>query len=372
MRKLLVFILLQLPFFIYAQEQLNLKGELNSSLNKKKIYLVHIADMQEKIDSAEVLNGKFELNINLKQPSIAIIILNHDGSALESKTPKDISRFYIEPGNALLKGKDSVATAKISGLNILKENEDFTAKTKVIEDKLTALNKEFLNLPEEDKNQESIAKSFQKRFLTLLSERKEVLSAFIKANPQSYISLYSLNNDLATEDMNVPQIKELYDAISPFLKENTMAKVLEAKLEQAKVTGLGVDATDFEEKTTENISVKLSSYKGKYVLVDFWASWCGPCRQENPNLVQAFNKFKNKGFDILGVSIDTNKDAWKKAIKTDNLTWIQLLDTTKEIAELYSISSIPQNYLIDPSGKIIAKNLRGDALEEKLEEIFQQ
>jgi peroxiredoxin len=171
--------------------------------------------------------------------------------------------------------------------------------------------------------------------------------------------------------MNVPQVKELYNAISPFLKENTMAKVLEAKLEQAKITGLGVDATDFEEKTLENVSVKLSSYKGKYVLVDFWASWCGPCRQENPNLVAAFNRFKNKGFEILGVSIDTNKDAWKKAIKTDNLTWVQLLDTTKEIAELYSISSIPQNYLIDPSGKIIAKNLRGDALEEKLEEIFQ-
>jgi peroxiredoxin len=371
MRKLLVFILLQLPYFIYAQEQLNIKGELSSSQNKKKVYLVHIADMQEKIDSAEVFNGKFEFNINLKQPSIAIMLLNHDGTALESKTPKDILRFFIEPGKAILKGKDSIATAKISGLSILKENEEFTEATKPIEDKLTALNKEFQNLPEEEKNQENVAKGFQKRFLKLLEERKVILSAFIKANPQSYISLYSLNNDLATEDMNVPQVKELYNAISPFLKENTMAKVLEAKLEQAKITGLGVDATDFEEKTLENVSVKLSSYKGKYVLVDFWASWCGPCRQENPNLVAAFNRFKNKGFEILGVSIDTNKDAWKKAIKTDNLTWVQLLDTTKEIAELYSISSIPQNYLIDPSGKIIAKNLRGDALEEKLEEIFQ-
>jgi hypothetical protein len=147
MRKLLVFILLQLPYFIYAQEQLNIKGELSSSQNKKKVYLVHIADMQEKIDSAEVFNGKFEFNINLKQPSIAIMLLNHDGTALESKTPKDILRFFIEPGKAILKGKDSIATAKISGLSILKENEEFTEATKPIEDKLTALNKEFQNLP---------------------------------------------------------------------------------------------------------------------------------------------------------------------------------------------------------------------------------
>jgi thiol-disulfide isomerase/thioredoxin len=119
----------------------------------------------------------------------------------------------------------------------------------------------------------------------------------------------------------------------------------------------------------------LSSYKGKYVLIDFWASWCGPCRQENPNVVKAYNKYKTKKFTIIGVSLDKPgaKDAWMSAIKNDGLTWTQVSDLQfwdNKAAKLYGITSIPQNFLLDPTGKIIAKNLRGGDLEAKLAEIF--
>jgi peroxiredoxin len=119
--------------------------------------------------------------------------------------------------------------------------------------------------------------------------------------------------------------------------------------------------------------VKLSSFRGKYVLLDFWASWCGPCRQENPNVVNAFNQYKEKNFTVLGVSLDRARDPWLKAIQDDKLTWTQLSDLkfwSNEVAVQYKIQSIPQNYLIDPDGKIVGKNLRGEQLRLKLENIF--
>ena len=123
------------------------------------------------------------------------------------------------------------------------------------------------------------------------------------------------------------------------------------------------------------LPISLSSFKGKYVLVDFWASWCGPCRQENPNLVKAFNRFKNQNFTVLGVSLDRpgNKEKWLKAIHNDGLAWTHVSDLNfwnSKTAALYVVRAIPQNFLLDPNGKIIGKNLRGEDLENKLEELF--
>jgi peroxiredoxin len=146
-------------------------------------------------------------------------------------------------------------------------------------------------------------------------------------------------------------------------------------IESAKVTAIGAIAPDFTLPDANGTPVTLSSYKGKYVLIDFWASWCGPCRQENPNVVKAYNKYKTKKFTIIGVSLDKPgaKDAWMSAIKNDGLTWTQVSDLQfwdNKAAKLYGITSIPQNFLLDPTGKIIAKNLRGGDLEAKLAEIF--
>ena len=119
--------------------------------------------------------------------------------------------------------------------------------------------------------------------------------------------------------------------------------------------------------------VSLSSFKGKYVLLDFWASWCGPCRGENPNVVAAYERFKGNNFTILGVSLDNKKDAWEQAIKEDGLTWTQVSDLkgwSSSAATLYAVQSIPSNFLIDPTGKIIARNLRGSELEEMLQQIL--
>jgi peroxiredoxin len=176
-------------------------------------------------------------------------------------------------------------------------------------------------------------------------------------------------------DINADIAEPVFLSLAEKLRNGPAGKEMAERIEVAKKTGVGRMAMDFTQNDTLGNPVSLSSFKGKYVLIDFWASWCGPCRQENPNVVKAFNNYKDKGFTVLGVSLDqpNAKDKWMKAIHDDNLTWTQVSDLKfwkNEVAVQYGIQAIPQNFLIDPQGKIIGKNLRGEGLNKKLEELF--
>jgi peroxiredoxin len=143
----------------------------------------------------------------------------------------------------------------------------------------------------------------------------------------------------------------------------------------AKTIWVGKQAPEIAMPDAQGNTVSLSSFRGKYVLVDFWASWCAPCRRENPNVVEAYHRFKNKNFDILGVSLDRpgEKDNWMQAVKNDNLTWTQISDLKyweSAAVPLYKLTSIPFNVLVDPNGLVVGENLRGDELEEKLDEVL--
>jgi len=166
----------------------------------------------------------------------------------------------------------------------------------------------------------------------------------------------------------------LTDMLNKFPERTDIAGIRNSvESQRPKTMWVGTEAPEISLPDTEGKTVALSSYRGKYVLVDFWASWCGPCRRENPNVVEAYNRFREKNFTILGVSLDANKEAWEQAIVADGLNWTHISDLKRWqsiVVPTYRIQGIPFNVLVDPQGKIVAENLRGAALEQKLEQIL--
>ena len=334
-------------------------GTVDGAADGEVVYLQQTQGRQwVKLDSAVIKNGQFTLEG--RQDTAKVCYLTYKGQSEEGRGMD----FFLENGEIKVQLAEDSKSATGTPNNDIYQ---------AIRQQLTELNKQASAIYEAmgdstltDEQREAKVKDLD----ALEAQMAEATTNGISQNITNAVGIYLLKNNYYS--MSVEELEPIVAQVPAALTDEGIASIKD-KVEKLKATAVGQKFTDFEMQTPDGKAVKLSDYvgKGKVVLVDFWASWCGPCRREMPNLVEAYKKYRNKGFEIVGVSLDRDAEAWKNGIEKLDITWPQMSDLKYwdcEGAKLYAVSSIPHTVLIDGKGIILARGLHGEELQEQIAE----
>ncbi|MGB5499954.1 MAG: TlpA disulfide reductase family protein [Maribacter sp.] len=371
-----LFILVALVLFISCNskpEGYTINGTLTGEIaDGVEVYLKKSGMNNQliEVDTAKTENGMFVFNGIKDMPEMHYILIEkHVGYAAA----------VLENGEIdFTAHKDSLGLAKITGTIQNDFLNDYRKKSK-------AVSMQAVNIQEDMKNAsmtgDTVLTNSLKEELNELREEYETFEIdYIKSNPNALISALLIDKAMNMRTSNSEELQELYNTLAPEIKETEVAKKLLKTLDalkereaKAKDTSVGAVAPNFSAPTPTGETLALNDIKGKATLIDFWAAWCRPCRAENPNVLKVYNKYHDKGLNIIGVSLDKTAEAWKKAIADDGLTWNHVSNVAyfnDAIAKMYNVDAIPAAFLLDENGVIVAKNLRGPALEAKVAELL--
>lgn len=367
MKKIILFlsVIVMLSTSCAKKDAFTIKGTLpGTEYDGKKVYLKALGENWKDlviIDTAVVHNGGFEFKGQVNDTCNVRFV--------ELAEPTDVVKRAVllvaEPGHIDV-SMDSVSTIK----GTLTNNDYQT-----FNDKLAAIDSEMKAIYQ--KSNEDTTKTAQvaleKQYEEKEAQKTSINYDFIKAHVKSQLGAYLFAS--RSYMFSLDQMKEIIALISPEYKNNERMKKVEARIQALDATSVGKTFTNLKGKNPEGVDVSLADYagKGKYVLIDFWASWCPPCRAEMPKLVEAYKQFKGKDFEIVGISLDKNNEDWVKGIKNLNITWPQISDLKfwdSQLAAAYGVNSIPHLVLLDKDGKILARGLSADQAVEKLNELL--
>ncbi|MEI6048047.1 MAG: redoxin domain-containing protein [Bacteroidota bacterium] len=315
------------------------------------------------IDSAVSKKGSFTIKGGaVDYPQLVQLV----AGKTKKRTP-----FYIENSEITITGKlDSLFNAKITGSKTQDEYQSFVDSNKPLSESYSKTYNEY-QAAKQTGNTTRVAE-IEKQADSIQKEMTNLQKNFVKNNPASYVSpsiLGSLSYEMEAED-----IESMINSMSSEVAAIPQMKSLKERVAVMKAVAVGQKAPDFTMSDVDGNPVALSSKTGsKLLLIDFWAAWCGPCRQENPNVVKVYAEFHKKGFDVFGVSLDQKKEDWVKAIADDKLTWTHVSDLqywSNAAAKMYAVNAIPANFLLDETGTIIGRNLRGEELYNKVNEVL--